>query len=182
MHDWKKILEQQDISPRYLKMDFKNHPATKPRWNKIIAYGENPKGNVFMSGSCGNGKTVTAVTIFAVFASRHGLGCRFYNAETLYPAWLWEAKNGNVGDLSRRLSDSPLLILDDLGQGDISDGFKRWLYSVINRRWEFEKPLVCTTNLKSPEFRDVFGDAIFSRLLDGEVWKFEERDHRLPGL
>lgn len=180
MKKWKALLAEQDIAPRYINCDFENHPAISHRWLEIVDYVKAPQGNIFMSGSCGNGKTLTAVAIFAFYISKYGAGARFFNTESLYPTWLNESRHGFPGDLALRLSRSPLLVLDDLGQGDISDSFKRWLYSIINRRWEFEQPIVCTTNLASPEFREVFGDAILSRLMDGRVWKFEGRDHRIP--
>jgi len=179
MDGWKKILEEHEIAPSYINCDFKNHPAIEHRWNEILEYGKQPDGNIFMSGTCGNGKTMTAVAIFAVCTCFRGRGARFYNAETLYPMWLREARNGMPGDLARRLGESPLLILDDLGQGEISDTFKRWVYGIINKRCEWERPTIVTTNLKSVQFRDVFGEAIVSRLCSGKIWKFEGKDHRI---
>ena len=46
--EWKKILEEHDISPSYIECDFKNHPAIKDRWNEVLAYGKSPIGNIFM--------------------------------------------------------------------------------------------------------------------------------------
>ena len=181
MEDWKKLLAEQEIAPRYVNCDFKNHPALTGRWNEIAEYINSPKENILMSGTCGNGKTLTAICIMAGYTARRGRGARYYNAETLYPAWFWESRNGSPGDLARRVSDAPLLIVDDIGQGEITDPFKRWIYSIINKRWEWERPTVITTNLSSSDFRDLFGDALLSRVSSGKIWKFEGRDHRIIG-
>lgn len=179
MADWREILKQHDIAPRYTRRSFAEHPATKDRWKEITEWVMDPQGNVVMFGSCGNGKTHTAIAILAAYSHRYGIGARFFNAETLFPQWLAASKEGQAGDFSRRLSDAPLLILDDLGQGDISEGFKRFVYGVINRRWEWERPTVITTNRSSKEFRDIFGDQILSRIMDGKVWQFDGEDNRV---
>ena len=175
---WRKILEEQGIAPRYLQCDFSAHPAIKPRGSKITEYASNPKGNLLMTGPCGTGKTMTAIAIMALNTHLKGRGARFYNSEGLYSNWLWEARHGHPGGLQERLSACPLLILDDLGQGQVSDAYLRWLYSIINKRWEWERPTVITTNLNSKKFRDLFGEAILSRISNGQVWAFEGVDHR----
>lgn len=179
METWKEILIENEIPPRFVNMDFKTHPVIKPRWNEILKYAKKPIGNISMFGPCGTGKTITAISIFATHVFFHGRGARFFNSETLYSAWLYQSKHGIPGDLARALSESPLLLIDDLGQGEISDSFKRSLYSIINKRWEWERPIVVSTNLSSEKFRELFGDAIISRLSDGKIWKFEGKDFRL---
>jgi DNA replication protein DnaC len=179
MIDYKPLLAEQNIPPRYLNCDFESHEATSPRWAEIQEYVKKPNGNIFISGSCGNGKTLTATAICAAWASLHGRSAPFYNMGSLYSDWCQKSSEGQAGYFAGCLGDCPLLILDDLGQGEITDAFKRWLYSIINKRWEWERPTVLTTNLNDKEFRDMFGDAILSRLLDGRVWKFEGRDHRI---
>ena len=180
MKNWQECLELQGIAPRYYNTDFKNHPAIKPHWNEILEFAKKPEGNIFMAGACGNGKTMNAVAIMAACLVFRGPGARYFNAETLYQGWRRESKQGDPAYYAEKLSDSPVLVLDDLGQGEITDAFKRWVYSLINKRWEWEKPTVVTTNLNSEEFRNLYGDAILSRLMDGKVWKFDGRDYRLP--
>ena len=176
--DWKEVAVDMGISPRYTRLDFKSHPATAPRVEEIRQFSLKPKGNIFMNGPSGNGKTVTAVAIFASYIHVHGRGARFYNSERLYARWVSESMNGGAGYLAETLSESPLLVLDDIGQGEVSDNYTRWLYSIINKRWEWERPTVVTTNLSGKKFRTYFGDAILSRLTDGKIWKFEGKDHR----
>jgi len=179
MEDWKKILAEQDIPPDYINCDFKNHPLVNPKWNDICDFGISPKGNIFITGSCGNGKTLTAVCIMAAFTCRYGRGARFYNMEALYQQWLHESRDGHPGGFAQRLQDSPLLIIDDMGQGQISDSFIRWLYSVIDKRWMWKRPVVVTTNRDSEDFRKIFGEALLSRLCDGKIWQFKGKDERL---
>ena len=86
---------------------------------------------------------------------------------------------GVAGRLSDRLVENPIFILDDLGQGEVTDAYMRWLYSLINRCWEWERAIVVTTNLDADAFVNMFGDAIFSRLCDGIIWKFKDKDYRV---
>lgn len=179
MHDYKKILEEQGIAPGYVNCDFKNHPAIKERLSEIIAYASNPEENIFMAGTCGNGKTMTSVAINAAHARFYGPGAYFYNSEGLYLVWLNESRTGLTSNLSLKLSETRLLTIDDLGQGEISDSYMRFLYGVINKRSEWGRPTITTTNRNAVEFRNLFGEAIVSRLCSGKIWKFDGKDHRL---
>lgn len=176
---WKQSLELQGVPIAQYNENFAEHPATAPRIEKIKSFAKHPKGTITMAGPCGNGKTLTAVAIFAAHFHYHGLGARFVNAETLYQMWREETVKGHVSYLVEKLSNAPLLIIDDLGQGDITDNYKRFIYSVINKRWSAALPMVLTTNLVGKEFREMFGDAVLSRVSDGEIWKFTGKDHRL---
>lgn len=181
MVDWRPIGEEFGIAPRYLNMQFARHPAIAPRWCDVDAYCRNPIGNIVMSGPPGNGKTCTAIAIFAYFTHLRGRGAFFYNAEALYSIWREKSRDGDLNNLQRSLAQSPLLVLDDMGQGEITDAYKRWVYSLVNTRWEFERPTVITTNLNAAQFDAAFGDALFSRIASGKVWRFEGQDMRLNG-
>lgn len=177
---WKDSLAVQGVPFFQHDVDFEKHPATHARLEQIKKFAKEPKGTITMAGPCGNGKTLSAIAIFAYHFLTHGIGARFLNSETLYQLWREESIKGHVSYLVEKISTCPLLILDDLGQGEISDSYKRFIYSVINMRWGLGKAMVITTNLVGREFRAIFGDAILSRISDGEIWKFNGKDHRIP--
>ena len=170
-------------------VDFKTHPAIVENSGLLKDYCRRPERNLFLNGPCGTGKTVTAVFIVGGYLLLRGGGSpekveaqpRYFNAEALYSRWVDHSREGTLTDFTTLISECGLLVLDDLGQGDISDSHKRWLYAIVNRRLEAELPIVATTNLSGKEFIAIFGEAIVSRLCSGIVVAMKGRDHRLGG-
>lgn len=175
------MLKMQGI-PEHMIDARKDHPALIGRWEQIVHYVSNPTKNLLMTGGCGNGKTFAAVAIAKWFAIKKSRVSRIANSESLYAEWREASLRGSPKELAEKFQQTPLLILDDLGQGEITDTYARWLYSVINSRYENKRPTVVTTNLTSEQFRAIFGNAMLSRLSDGEVWKFEGEDNRVKNV
>ena len=174
------LFDAQGIAPRYRKMDFSRHPATKDRKGDMLEYLKSGKGFLLLTGPCGTGKTtvVMAMAVTCVRKDRPWM-FRVRNCEELYNQWLDEVRSGSPNNLFQSLIGVDILILDDFGQGSPSEGFIKFLYSVINRRWEWEQRTVFTTNLNSEDLAETFGNSVISRLAEGSVWKFSGEDHRL---
>jgi DNA replication protein DnaC len=168
-------------------MDFKKHPAILCNAGLLKDYCRNPNRNLFLNGPCGTGKTVTTIFIIGGYLLLRGGAYpekieeqpRYFNSEMLYGRWVDSSRDGTLSDFTSVLVDCGLLVLDDMGQGDISDSHKRWLYSIINRRVESERPVVATTNLSGKDFISIFGEAIVSRLCSGVILTMKGHDHRL---
>ena len=102
--------------------------------------------------------------------------------------------NTKITDLMDDLAKVDLLVLDDLGTENPTEWAVERLYSIINQRYNAEKPLIVTSNFRLKEVADrlnnpknkregypsVTGDRIVSRLaqmcerieLTGRDWRF----------
>jgi DNA replication protein DnaC len=98
---------------------------------------------VFLEGVPGAGKTL-AVALLSCSLVRHGVDCLFVNT----PEFVNQARAAqNKDELFQRLALAQHLILDDLGaEYDKSGWWAAALYSIVNSRYEKQKPMSATTN------------------------------------
>jgi DNA replication protein DnaC len=75
-----------------------------------------------------------------------------------------ESDAGMVGFLER-LTAVDLLHIDDLGAEHTTDWALEQLYSIINTRYEDERAMIVTTNLKFEELLEQLGERTVSRLV-----------------
>lgn len=75
-----------------------------------------------------------------------------------------ESEAGMVGFLER-LTAVDLLHIDDLGAENTTDWVLEQLYSIINTRYEDERAMIVTTNLKFEELMEQLGERTVSRLV-----------------
>jgi DNA replication protein DnaC len=75
-----------------------------------------------------------------------------------------ESDAGMVGFLER-LTAVDLLHIDDLGAENTTDWVLEQLYSIINTRYEDERAMIVTTNLKFEELLEQLGERTVSRLV-----------------
>jgi DNA replication protein DnaC len=155
-----------------------NHPAIESKQKEIKEFLRKPK-NLLLAGGTGTGKTVALAGIAILWMLRNNQPARFANVENIYSNWRHASTSGGLGSYTQALEEASLLILDDIGQGEWSDAFNRWLYSVVNRRWEWGRPTAASTNMTSKDLKDMIGDALFSRLASGYILKFEGADRRV---
>lgn len=92
--------------------------------------------------------------------------------------------DGDYLDALNFLSDSQLIILDDLGASDMVTGWrKEVLLDFLDRRYAQCKPTLITTTISDYEMKKRFGESLFSRLYSKENlvfnWK-KRRDLRGP--
>ena len=72
-------------------------------------------------------------------------------------------------ELLRRIRETPLVVLDDLGAERISDYAREVTFLLINERYCVKKPLVITTNLSEADLRNPQGmdqKRIYDRILE----------------
>ena len=139
-------------------------------------------------GDVGTGKTLLAMTISKA-ALEAGRSVAIYSV----PRLLSEIKETYEADskssymeLFERLREVDLLHLDDLGAEKQTEWVLEQLYSVVNERWQDEKSIVLTTNLRSDELTVQVGERTVSRLVEicGDEIPIMGKDLRTqaPGL
>ena len=124
---------------------------------------------IWFTGDVGTGKTSLAMLVSQA-AERHGRSVAIYPVTRL----LAEIKGtydreaaGSYGALFHKLVSVDLLHLDDLGAEKRTDWVLQELYSIVNERWQDERPIVVTTNiLDLDELRAQIGARTVSRLVE----------------
>jgi DNA replication protein DnaC len=119
-------------------------------------------------GDVGTGKTLLAMLISKA-ALDAGMSVAIYSVPVLLATikeTYEERSDGSYMDLFRRLSEVDLLHLDDLGAERRTEWVLEQLYSIVNERWQEERPIVVTTNLDIDELREQVGWRTVSRLME----------------
>ena len=119
-------------------------------------------------GDVGTGKTSLAMLVSMA-------GEEASRSVAIYPltrllAEIKQTYDRDSGDsymqLFRRLSMVDLLQLDDLGAERTTEWVLEQLYSIVNERWQDQRAIVVTTNLRYDELRDQLGARTVSRLVE----------------
>lgn len=84
------------------------------------------------------------------------------------------------GGIMERMIQADILFLDDLGAEKASEWVKEQLYTVINERYNWMRPVFITTNLTIQEIAENYGDRFASRIVEMcEIVKFSGKDWRV---
>jgi DNA replication protein DnaC len=162
------------LPKRYLGVSFERPPVLgmpEPVVSVVRGYVRNVNTRLdegrgmWLVGDVGTGKTTLAM-IVSKAALDAGRTVAIYSLPRLLSLIrnAIEADGGMVGFLER-LTAVDLLHIDDLGAENTTDWVLEQLYSIINTRYEDERAMVVTTNLKLKELREQFGERTVSRLL-----------------
>jgi DNA replication protein DnaC len=126
---------------------------------------------IVLSGRPGVGKTCLASAAFLTRTGEavHGLPIE-YNAMMDVYLGMIDASGDNVALAVRAASRVPVLLLDDLGNTFVSGaetpGRQRWLFEVINYRYNQGMPSIVTTNLSADGLYRQFDEKLIDRLLE----------------
>jgi DNA replication protein DnaC len=141
------------------------------------------EGNgLWFFGDVGTGKTSLAMLVSKA-ALEAGRSVAIYSVPRLL-ADIKETYEDDAGrsyaELFRRLCEVDLLHLDDLGTEKRTEWVLEQLYSIVNERWQNERPIVVTTNLGLDELREQIGFRTVSRIegVCGEAIPIMGRDLR----
>jgi DNA replication protein DnaC len=140
------------------------------------AWAEAPDaGPFYLYGDVGAGKTRLAAT--AVYRRLEcGRKVRFVSVAVLM-AQIGAAFNDNARrEAIKVITGSDALVLDDLDKVSPSAWARQQLYAAINARVQAGAPLLVTANVAPRALRDMYGEAIASRLAGGGVASYS-----LPG-
>ena len=124
---------------------------------------------LWLMGDVGTGKTTLAMLVSkaAVEAGRtvaiYSLPRLLSRVRRTYDA---EAGEQSYGEFFERLTQVDLLHIDDLGAEKRSVWVLEQLYSIVNERYESQRSVVVTTNLRPPDLEEQIGPRTVSRLVE----------------
>jgi len=149
--------------------------------NKRMAAGD----GMWLMGDNGTGKTT-----LAMLASKHAIDAGHSVAIYSVPRLLAEIRDTYDADSSQRsymnffqrIASVDLLHLDDLGAEKQTDWVVEQLYSLVNDRYEQERPIIVTTNPSPDELEKQIGERTVSRLVEicGDPLPLFGEDKRIP--
>lgn len=120
-------------------------------------------------GGYGCGKTHLEVGLGRELI-RQGYSVKFWGASRLYmdymEAFSWKLKQ-SPADVIEQACDCDLLILDDLGINTLStdkDNFAKFIYILINHRYNQKKPILISTNLREDELVAAVTMRVYDRI------------------
>jgi DNA replication protein DnaC len=166
------------IPQRYRGVSFERPPVPEiarvapDQVQQVRAYVRDIERNItrgrglWLMGDVGTGKTTLAMLVSKA-AIDAGRTTAIYSLPRLLAMIRGsiETSDGIVGFLDR-LSAIDLLHIDDLGAEHTTDWVLEQLYSIINARYEDERTIVMTTNLKFEELLEQIGERTVSRLVE----------------
>ena len=113
---------------------------------------KHPPKSLYFYGGVGIGKTFLA-TLIGQECLKHEESVRFIDVPTLLEKLKQEFKGGDAQALLDDYCNCDLLILDDLGAGQVTEWSVGVLYQIINRRYNSDMRTVITSNfdLENPK-------------------------------
>ncbi len=154
-----------------------------------------------LHGDVGRGKTHLMIAIIRELIFRHGIPCRFVEFSRLL-SMLKEGYSTGQSDaqILGELSEVPVLAIDELGKGRMTDWELTIIDEVISRRYNAQGCTLATTNYApgtptgnappnlatsqklNQTLGDRVGERVYSRLLQlVDFLPIEGRDHRAQG-
>jgi len=121
---------------------------------------------LWIQGDVGTGKTTLAMLVSKA-ALDAGRSVAIYSLPRLLNEIrdTYRAERSHV-QLLDRLTAVDLLHIDDVGAEHRTDWVLEQLYSIVNARYEAERPIVATTNLMPDELSERLGPRTVSRLVE----------------
>ena len=188
--DLKERFERMKVPARYQGKNFSDYEVTADNRRAVAIaqwyIDEKPQRNLYFHGGCGTGKTFLTALIAQEFI-REGRSVIFGDVPELLEEikMTFDSDKLKSEDVMNRYYNCDLLIMDDLGAGQVTEWSVGILYQVINRRVNAGKRLIVTSNfdLKGLNQRLATKDAygarrIISRLSDSVVGYFGTVDRR----
>lgn len=118
-----------------------------------------PTKGLYLYGGTGTGKTLLASIIAQEFD-----GAQFVNLPELMDDLKATFDTGGTELLLNRYAKCKLLILDDIGAGNVTPYQQGVLYRLVNDRYNADKPIIATSNDTLDTIAKTFGRRITSRL------------------
>lgn len=163
-----KNLEESGIGQRYFHADFSNYvcniPKRKEALEKLKTFIENyQEKTLWLVGNSGTGKTMFAAIICRECLRAHYV--KSYQIELeLDDCKSFKASESKT-ELLKRYTKYPVLIIDEIGKFESKDEVK-YLFMIINERYENKKCTVLISNKTKMELVEYLGQPIFDRFTE----------------
>lgn len=120
----------------------------------------------YIYGRVGSGKTLVAVKTYLevrkelYLTAEEDKKCYFISVPEFFNDLKrsYSMRDNKDQELLEKYSDAYLLVLDDLGIEKVSDWALQTLYLLINRRYEWMRPTIITSNISLEEMATMLGD------------------------
>jgi len=148
--------------------DKDHYRLIKAMANNFEKFAEKGTGGLVFGGY-GCGKTHLEVGLGRKLIQK-GYSVKLFDTSALYTkymsAYSWRLAYSPT-DVIEDACDADLLILDDMGVNTVSsdkDNFVKFIYGLINYRYNQKKPVLISTNLKQKELMEAVTPRVFDRI------------------
>lgn len=170
-----RLIANSGIPKRYISSTFDNftvraetknaYEAARLYFEKFTEFNDTGSGLIF-TGNTGSGKTRLATAIGIELIKERKKAVKFVPFNSLIDQINYGDSYGKAeAEVIRKYKNCPLLILDDICVTNVSDKWKRVLYSIIDGRINDIKPTIYTTNITSlDEIKTRLNEQIYDRI------------------
>jgi len=170
------------IPPHYRGADLSHFDAASIA--PVLKWVAEPKGFVYIHGSCGVGKTHLACAVQKKLNADGWYGKLVFSSEMFLSLYKSFGRNSAVmeDEILNRYApekEADIAIFDDVGAQKISDYTVDAWYKIVDRRYRGNYPTIFTTNLKPGELSATLGDRTASRIISGVKIEIKGEDRRV---
>ena len=125
---------------------------------------------LILSGTVGTGKTHLAIAILKDAAEKQGYAGKYWTVNGLLQVIRssYEKDSGfSESDVISSVTDTHLLVLDEVGATKQSEFEMATLFNIINSRYEWRLPTIIISNLGPKQIGEAIGERCFDRLREG---------------
>ena len=169
------MFEQSKLGERFKKRNFNSfevnddnrnaYQMSKKYVEEFEKFKETGRGLLFF-GNYGTGKTHLAAAVLQNVIKKGYTGVFMSVPELISKIRASWSNDENEGDMIDIISETDLVVMDDLGAENTKDWVKERLFVILNRRYEAMLPTIFTTNCNMEELKRKTGGRIHSRLME----------------
>jgi len=175
---WPKFCEINGIGDIHYDVKFEDIQQSQGKISYLLKFAEKPKGIILMQGKAGGGKTFASMAVCELY-TRKSTSCMFLTQEQLSAKWIDTFKNERPSNLTDRVMNTSLLVIDDFGLKDPTPAFMQFFMDIINTRMQWtNRGTIITTNLKDEDFIKYCGEALTDRINTGQKFEFKDKSRR----
>lgn len=125
---------------------------------------------LILSGTVGTGKTHLAIAILKDTVEKQGYTGKYWTVNGLLQVIRssYEKDSGfSESEVIASVTDTHLLVLDEVGATKQSEFEMATLFNIINSRYEWKLPTIIISNLGPKQIGEAIGERCFDRLREG---------------